>query len=159
MNCIGIDVGQKELVVVVSVKGRARKAKTFKNTPTGFIAIIHLLSKLKGEVKVCLEATGIYHFDLAIALTRAKNIEIMVINPKVSHNFAKVLMKRSKTDVVDAGILAVYCEKMPFEIWDKPTGEKIKLRAFSRRIAALNTLKTQNKPSFMPSLVQMKRLN
>ncbi len=69
MNCIGIDVGQKELVVIVSVKGKARKAKTFKNTPAGFVAIIHLLSKLKGEVKVCLEATGIYHFDLAISLT------------------------------------------------------------------------------------------
>ncbi len=42
MNCIGIDVGQKELVVVVSVKGKARKAKTFKNTPAGFISIIRL---------------------------------------------------------------------------------------------------------------------
>jgi transposase len=74
-----------------------------------------LLSKLKGEVNVCLEATGIYHFDLAIALVRAKNIEVMVINPKVSNNFAKVLMKRSKTDAVDAEILAIYCEKMSFE--------------------------------------------
>ncbi len=145
MNCIGIDVGQKELVVVVSVKGKARKAKTFKNTPAGFVAIIHLLSKLKGEVKVCLEATGIYHFDLAIALTRAKNIGVMVINPKVSHNFAKVLMKRSKTDAVDAEILAIYCEKMPFEAWEKPADESIELRAFSRRIAALSKLKSQNK--------------
>ncbi len=57
MNCNGIDVGQKELVVVISVKGKSRKAKKFKNTPTGFISIIHLLSKLKGEVNICLEVT------------------------------------------------------------------------------------------------------
>jgi transposase len=145
MNCIGIDVGNKDLVVVVSVKGKHRKAKTFKNTVTGFKLIIQLLSKLKGDVKVCLEATGVYHFDLTVALSKAKDIEVMVINPKVSNNFAKVLMKRSKTDAVDAEILAIYCEKMPFERWDRPAKEKIELRAFSRRIAGLNKMKAQAK--------------
>ena len=118
MNNAGIDVSHKELVIVVSVKGKARKAKTFENTPSGH-AIVQLLSKLKGESRVCLEATGIYHFDLAAALSRAEGIEVMVINPKASHNFAKVLMKRSKTDAVDAGILAIYCERMPFEAWER----------------------------------------
>ena len=33
MNTIGIDVGCKELVVVVMVNGKARKAKSFANTP------------------------------------------------------------------------------------------------------------------------------
>ncbi len=54
-------------------------------------------------------------------------------------------MKRSKTDAVDAEILAIYCEKMSFEAWNKPADETIELRAFSRRIAALNKLKSQNK--------------
>jgi hypothetical protein len=35
MNTIGIDVGCKELVVVVMVNGKARKAKSFDNTPLG----------------------------------------------------------------------------------------------------------------------------
>ncbi len=82
------------------VKGKALKAKIFENTPAGHQFIIRLLSKLKGEVRVCLEATGIYHFDLAVALSRANDIEVMVINSKVAHNFAKALMKRSKTDAV-----------------------------------------------------------
>jgi transposase len=108
MNCVGIDVSCKELVVVIRVKGKARQAKAFENTPAGHKLIIRLLSKLKGGVRACLEATGIYHFDLAVALSRTSKIEVMVINPKVAHNFAKVLMKRSKTDTVDAEILAVY---------------------------------------------------
>ena len=101
MNCAGIDVSCKELVVVVSVKGKARKAKIIENTASGHQLLIKYLSKLKGETKVCIEATGIYHFDLAVALSRAEKIEVMVINPKTSHNFAKVLMKRSKTDGID----------------------------------------------------------
>jgi transposase len=52
-----------------------------------------------------LEATGIYHFDLSIALHDA-GVLLMVVKPKSSHNFAKVLMKNSKTDAVDAHTLA-----------------------------------------------------
>jgi transposase len=69
----------------------------------------------------------------------------MVINPKAAHNFAKVLLKRSKTDAVDAETLAIYCERMPFEAWQRPADEAISLRAVARRIAALNKLKTQAK--------------
>ena len=145
MNCIGIDVSSKELVVVVSVKGKVRKARTYENTAPGHQSLIQLLLKLKGETRVCIEATGIYHFDLAIALSRTDEIEVMVINPKASHNFTKVLMKRSKTDAIDAEVLAIYCERMPFETWERPSDEAITLKAISRRIAALTKLKAQTK--------------
>ena len=145
MNTIGIDVSCKELVVVIMVNGKARKAKSFDNTPSGHQAIIHSLTKLKGETKVCIEATGVYHFDLAVALSRADGIEVMVINPKAAHNFAKALMTRSKTDAIDAENLAIYAERMPFEVWERPADECISLRAISRRIAALNKQKTQTK--------------
>lgn len=145
MNAIGIDVGCKELVVVVIVNGKARKAKSFKNTPSGHQSIVHHLTKLKGETKVCIEATGVYHFDLAVALSRADGIKVMVINPKAAHNFAKALMVRSKTDAIDAENLAIYAERMPFEAWERPSDECISLRAIARRIAALNKQKTQTK--------------
>ncbi len=145
MNYIGIDVSCKELVVVISVKGKARPAKTYDNTASGHKAIIKKCLKLKGKSRICLEATGVYHFDLAVALSRTQELEVMVINPKISHNFSKVLMKRSKTDEVDAEVLAIYCEKMPFDIWGRPADEVISLRAISRRIAALSKLKTQTK--------------
>ena len=80
-----------------------------------------------------------------MALSRSDEIEVMVINPKAAHNFAKVLMKRSKTDAVDAEILAIYCEKMTFEVWKKPSDECITLRAIARRIAALTKQKAQTK--------------
>jgi transposase len=80
---------------------------------------------------VCIEATGIYHFDLAIALHDA-GIKVMVINPKASHNFAKFLMKNSKTDGVDADTLAMYAERMDFVAlaWTRPSNEKDRFALF-----------------------------
>lgn len=145
MHYVGIDVSSKELVIVVNIDGKHRQPKVFANTPSGHQELIAVLHKLRGETRVCLEATGVHHFDVAVALSRAENIQVMVINPKVAHNFAKVLMQRSKTDRVDAGILAVYCERMPFDEWLRPDDEKLALRAIARRIAATNKLKTQTK--------------
>jgi transposase len=91
-----------------------------------------------------LEATGIYHFDLAIALHDA-GVLLMVINPKASHNFAKVLMKNSKTDAVDADTLAEYAARMDFVAWARPSNEKLALRSFARRINALTGQKAAAK--------------
>jgi transposase len=55
MNYIGIDVGAKEVVVVVSVKGKARKAKVYTNTTSGHQAIIQLLSTLKTKYTFVLK--------------------------------------------------------------------------------------------------------
>ena len=145
MNCIGIDISHKELVVVVSTEGKAQKAKSYKNTATGFTAIIQLLSKLKGDIKICFKATGVIHFDLAVSLSRVEGVEVMVINSKISSHFAKVLMKRGRKDALEAEKLALYCERMPFEAWVRPASEKITLRAISRRMVALSKLKAQSK--------------
>lgn len=69
----------------------------------------------------------------------------MVLNPKASHHFAKVLMKNSKTDAVDANTLAEYAERMAFVAWTCPSNEKIALRSFSCRIHSLNKQKAATK--------------
>jgi transposase len=69
----------------------------------------------------------------------------MVVNPKASHNFAKVLMKNSKTDAVDANTLAEYAARMDFVAWTRPSDEKLALRSFARRIDALTRQKAAAK--------------
>jgi transposase len=144
MYNVGIDVGSKELVMVIRHKGKNHKARTFNNTPDGHAKIVKALSAKKGELKICLEATGIYHFDLAVALNYA-NLMLMVVNPKAAKHYFEALMTRSKTDQVDAGILAQYAETMPFNKWCMPAEKTLQLQAFSRKIAALTKLKTQMK--------------
>ena len=139
----GIDVGAEELVLVILKNGKPFDPQKFSNTPADRARLVKKLVKLPGIV-VCLEATGIYHFDLAIALHDA-GVLLMVLNPKASHNFAKVLMKNSKTDAVDAHTLAEYAARMDFVAWTRPSDETLNLRSFARRINALTGQKATAK--------------
>jgi transposase len=139
----GIDVGAEELILVIRKNGKPFDPQKFANTPADRDRLVKKLVKLPGII-VCMEATGIYHFDLAIALHDA-GVSLMVINPKASHNFAKVLMKNSKTDAVDANTLAEYAARMDFVAWTRPSDETIALRSFARRINALTGQKVAAK--------------
>ena len=139
----GIDVGSEELILLIRNNGNAYKTQKFANAPADHARLVKKLAGLPGII-VCLEATGVYHFDLSIALHDA-GVALMVVNPKSSHNFAKVLMKNSKTDDVDAETLAQYAERMDFVAWTRPSDEKIALRSFSRRIDALTRQKAAAK--------------
>jgi transposase len=135
----GIDVGAAELMLVIRKNAVSMKVQKFANTPSDRLRLVKRLSKFP-EVTVCLEASGVYHLDLALALADA-GVRLMVLNPKAAHNFAKVLLRNSKTDAVDADTLAQYAERMPYQPWVRPATEALMLRALARRI---NTL-TRNK--------------
>ena len=139
----GIDVGAAELSQVIRKNAVSMKAQKFANTPADRQRLVKRLSKLP-DVIVCMEATGVYHIDLALALADA-GVRLMVLNPKASHNFAKVLLRNSKTDAVDADTLAQYAERMPYQPWVRPTKEALALRALSRRINALTKDKAATK--------------
>jgi transposase len=139
----GIDVGAEQLSVVTRCNGVSSKAQSFANTPRERARLVKKLAKLP-QLVVCLEATGVYHLDLALALHDA-GLCLMVLNPKVAHNFAKVLRRHSKTDPVDADTLAQYAERMPFEAWMRPAKEALALRALSRRIHVLTRQKAAAK--------------
>ena len=138
--CTGIDVSAKKLQV-------ASDDSEFEveNTPEDHQKLIQRLRRSGRQVRVCLESTGVYGLDLAMALYHAVGIEVMVLNPRVSRNFAKVLMHRSKTDPVDARVLREYLRRMEFVPWRPPAIEKLQLRALGRRIAALTQMRTQEK--------------
>ncbi|MEO6697380.1 MAG: transposase [Gammaproteobacteria bacterium] len=136
----GIDVGAAELFLVIRNNAISMKAQAFANTPAERQRLVKRLSRFP-LVTVCLEATGVYYLDLALALCDA-GIRLMVLNPKASHNSAKVLLRNSKTDAVDADTLAQYAERMPFQAWARPAAEALALRALARRINTLTKDKT-----------------
>ena len=118
-NFAGIDVGAQQLHLVRRSNGVSSKPQAFANTPRERRELAKKLAKVPNLI-VCLEATGVYHQDLALALHDA-GVRVMVLNPKVAHNFAKVLRRDSKTDPLDADTLAQYAERMPFEPWARPS--------------------------------------
>ena len=143
-NVAGIDVACKTLELVVRKRGKNLKVRTFKNEPEGHAALVKSLKKHK-VTHVCLEATGSYHLDIAVAISDQDGIEVIVLNPRASKHFAEALMTRCKTDAIDADVLAQYVERMDFEAWEPPSKEVLIVRACSRRLAALTKDKARAK--------------
>jgi len=143
-NVAGIDVSAETLDLVVRKKGKNQKVKKFKNTSDGHTSLIEWLRK-KNVSHVCLEATGIYHLDLAVTLDQTSDISVMVLNPRVARKFAEATMTRGKTDAIDAGVLAQYADCMDFIVWTAPRPIVLQIKAYSRRLSALAKLKVKTK--------------
>jgi transposase len=141
----GIDVGSKELVVAIDPgTGRVWEG-VFANDSAGHRKLIRRLTRTKAQARVCLEATGIYHLDLALALDQAKNVEVMVANPRTTKDFARAQLRRSKTDRTDAASLLEFVRRMDFTVWAPPNFSILALRVLSRRIQALLVTRAQEK--------------
>jgi len=108
MIFIGIDISKLTFDAAYSFNSRYGH-KQFSNNPKGFETFCLWMNKSKKEVYTCLEATGIYSFDLAQYLSH-KKINVMVVNPIITHAFFKMELNRNKTDKADAQLIARYCE-------------------------------------------------
>ncbi len=136
MNQVGIDVSNQTLDVQQRC-GERRSQRRFANTASGHRQAIAWMLRGADSVRVCLEATGVYHLQLALALDRVPGIELMVLNPRASRRFAEAQMVRAKTDKVDAAVLLLYLERMPFRAWTAPTEHRLELQSLAHRLAQL----------------------
>ncbi|NEV65182.1 IS110 family transposase, partial [Thiorhodococcus minor] len=143
MLVAGIDVAAKTLAVLIQREDTNAKVQEFANTPSGHQALLKRLRQARVQ-RVCLEATGTYHLDLALAL-EGGGVAVMVVNPKAAKRFAEALLTRTKTDAVDAAVLAEFAQRMPFEPWQPPAPVTLELRAYARRLSALTHARTQTK--------------
>jgi transposase len=134
--CVGVDVSAKTFDIAFRVgKGRV-EWQQFANDATGHRALVKYLKKRWTSIRVVMESTGVYGLDLALMLDRA-GAEVMIANPRAAANFAKATLQRSKTDRLDAEMLLLFAECMPFIRWQAPSSEQLELRSISRRVQAL----------------------
>ncbi len=145
VNQIGVDVDSEELVCMMQRGGQRLPLARFANTAAGHKKFIRWATKGGRSARVCLEATGIYSLEFALALHHAKNVEVMVVNPRAIKDFVRACMQRAKTDAVDAGGILDYLERMPFSAWQPPAPEILELQAINRRIDQLHTELTREK--------------
>ena len=142
----GLDVSARE----ISVARFRRKEETltvasFANTASGHKALLAYLLQGTEDVRVCLEASGNYSLDLALALHAHRHVEVSLVNPRRARRFAESLGERSKTDPVDARVLCEYAARMPWVLWRPPTTRALRLRAITRAIESLGVMHTQEK--------------
>jgi transposase len=135
----GIDVAKEKLDCAVVVHDRQRPIgqKSFPNTPDGIeraAAWVMKVSRAEAfEIHAVLEPTAAYH-ELAAWLLAAKGIMVSLVNPAQIRSFAKGMAVLSKTDEIDAVLLARYdCLAQP-KAWPPPAKPLIELQALLARL-------------------------
>lgn len=108
MDCyIGIDVSKATLDIAVLPDG---ESWTVTNDDPGLAALAPRLVALT-PVVIVLEATG--GFEMLAALTLAQaGLPVAVVNPRQVRDFAKAMGCLAKTDALDAGILALFAQRI-----------------------------------------------
>jgi transposase len=145
LDTCGIEVSAKELLVRLRRQGDLEPLRNFTNTPEGRQMVVRYLRQQGRVVRVCLESSGLYGLDLALALSAAPGMEVMVANPRAVRHFAQALMKRSKSDPVDAGVLEEFAARMPFQAWQRPSPAALALHALTRRLRELVDMQAAEK--------------
>lgn len=104
MYYIGVDVSKEVLSVY-----DGKKSLEFENTKElkSFYHYLKRHFKHFENLVVIFEATGIYSDPLK-EFCAANHIKAYILNPKQSHNFAKSLGVRSKSDKIDARVIWRY---------------------------------------------------
>ena len=134
---VGIDVSKDTLdVCIIDEQDKTVSDFKVRNEKSGFASIHKTIKCLsKGDaVRVCLESTGSYSFDVAHYLSR--ELSVSVANPLKVNRYAQAIT-RCKTDKVDARVIALYCRYVPFVPWNAPSAQAFELRSIMRQVAHL----------------------
>lgn len=140
---LGIDVAKAKLDCALLLSEGRFKTKVFHNTAEGFLELMPWLNKHgAGSARVCMEATGVYWEALAEFLVDAGLI-VCVVNPAQIKAFGSSRAVRTKTDRVDARLIAEFCKAMQPRPWVAPPASERQLRALILRLDALQRMHIQ----------------
>lgn len=128
MDVLGIDVSKADFHACLLQEGK-RLRKSFPNSAAGHRQLFTWLKNRRcNAVHACMEATGGYWLKLAQALHGA-DILVSVVNPSRTAMFARSQLRRTKTDLVDAEMIAEFCKTQHPVRWIPPTPDTLELRA------------------------------
>ena len=108
--------------------------KTFDNTKKGFEALLAWIKKntvAEVAVRFVMEATGVYHEQLAYFLDD-NNEEVTVVLPNKISNYMRTLEVKTITDRTASEAIARFGLERKLELWKRPKGIYKKLRQLTR---------------------------
>lgn len=109
-QCVGVDVAKDKFDVAYFINNKSLE-KSFSNDKNGRQGFVKWLEKHTQTPWVCMEATGHYSELIADHLAQ-QSVRVSIVNPVQIKNYARVKLSRNKNDIVDARIIAEYCDKM-----------------------------------------------
>ncbi len=135
----GIDIAKAKFDVELQLAGKSRR-RSFTNDLPGFAALQPWLEQQEASpVHACMEATGRYWEDLALALSERGHL-VSVVNPAQIKHFGQSELTRTKTDGADAALIARFCEAQRPSPCSPLPPEIRELRGRVRRLADLNPM-------------------
>lgn len=139
-HVVGVDVSKRTLDMEVRPTGEVCAVA---NDAQGIAELRERLLELRPHL-IVLEATGGYERELSIALALA-GLAVAVVNPRQVRDFAKAVGKLAKTDRVDAGVIALFGERVRPEPRGVPEEEARELDALVTRRQQLTEMITAEK--------------
>ena len=142
---VGIDIAKASFHVCLRGPADKRRTKRFDNTAAGHAALLHWLGRQGAlTAHACLEATGPYGEAVATALADAGH-QVSIVNPAAVKAFAQSQLRRTKTDEVDAAVIADFCHAHRPPAWTPWPPEVRTLQALVRRREAVQEMLTQER--------------
>lgn len=147
---VGIDISFKTFSVCIVTyddcqKIKVKGSKKFTNTKGGFNDFKNwYISKYKQPeiaIHFCMEATGVYHENLAHFL-HGEGQRVAIILANKARKFLDSLGLKSKNDPIDARGLAQMGAERQLKAWDPPVKFYSELRCLTRHYQALQEMKT-----------------
>lgn len=136
MISVGIDISKDKSFVCMMKPFGEIICKPFEcnHTESDLYSLSEKILSFDEEVRVVLEATGVYHYPVLLYL-KSKGIFVSVQNPLVIKKYASMSLRQGKTDRKDSVTLANYgLEKWIYLVDYEPFEEKYdELRYLSRQ--------------------------
>ncbi len=142
---LGIDIAKAKFDACLLLPDGSLQRKVFPNTPPGFALLTRWVAQhTREQVHACLEATGRYGAALARYLYAQQHI-VSLINPAAIKAFGASRLTRSKTDRVDATLIARFCATQHPAPWTPLAPEVQELQGLVRRRDALVEMRTMER--------------
>jgi transposase len=137
---VGIDISKDTFYVCFSEMRENNHIKvfgshSFSNSYKGFQAFSDWVKRkcnVSLDVYFTMEATGVYYEGLAYFLSKESNFKVQVILPNKVKNYARSLDLKSKTDKIDARILAQLGLERSFRQWQPISENLLQLKQLTR---------------------------
>jgi transposase len=149
-QAVGIDVASQSLRACIgSITLEQQITHTasadFANTPAGIAALLKWITKHRLNdlpLSVLMEATGVYHERLAVALHEQGYTVVIVLPNNIKH-FAQSLNRKSKTDAIDAEVILRYGLERQHAPWQPPAALLAAMKALVREHNDIQTMLTE----------------
>jgi transposase len=108
---VGIDISkERSAAYAMDEQGKDRFHLSFEMNSTGFAELLNAVDEHgtgHADVSAAMESTACYHINLYSFLV-SKGIEAVVVNPLLISNFAKLSLRKTRTDKKDARTIAQF---------------------------------------------------